>query len=124
MKATHGLTLIELMVVVAILSIISAIAVPAYTGYIRTGLESECLNEIAAIRLAEEEYFLQFNAYIPASANATAIRTNSNNLYIPSTAVTAATANCTFAVSTAAGYTITATGTNKLPATYTKVVPK
>jgi len=117
-----GLTLIELMVTLAILATISAIAIPAYNGYIKTSYRSECQNEVAAIKLAQEEFFLENNEYFPAgtgtSSGVTTIETASGNLYKSSytTAAKLAAANCTYAVTSAAGptYTVTATGANKL----------
>jgi len=61
-KAT-GFTLVELMIVIAILGIVSAIAIPAYTGYIETARMTEAKNNIAALKLAEEEFFLENNQY-------------------------------------------------------------
>ena len=60
-----GFTLFELMIAVAIIAILSAIAIPAYNGYITSGRLSECANEIAAIKLAEKQYFLENNRFFP-----------------------------------------------------------
>ena len=69
MKNNTGFTLIELMIVIAILGIISAIAIPAYTGYLATARLAEAKNNIAALKLAEEEYFLENNSYFFDTSN-------------------------------------------------------
>lgn len=51
-KASKGFTLIELMIVIAILAILLALAIPAYQNYSIRASNSECVNLIASIKLA------------------------------------------------------------------------
>lgn len=71
MKIKNGFSLIELMIVIAILGIVAAVAIPSYQGYISGARLTEAQNNIAAIKLAEEEYFLENNTYFFTSATGT-----------------------------------------------------
>ncbi|HHL45433.1 MAG TPA: prepilin-type N-terminal cleavage/methylation domain-containing protein [Gammaproteobacteria bacterium] len=58
-----GFTLIELMIVVAILAIVTTIAVPAYTGYVKTAQRTEGWNNLNGLQLALEEYYIENGKY-------------------------------------------------------------
>jgi type IV pilus assembly protein PilA len=57
-KLEQGFTLIELMIVVAIIGILAAIAIPAYQDYTVRAQVSEGMNLAAAAKAAVSEYFL------------------------------------------------------------------
>lgn len=104
-----GFTLVELMVTIAILAVVASIAIPAYNGYIKTGYKSECHNEMASIKLAESEYFLDNNVYFKGN-DVGELKTNSGGIYQPSSTALSADTNCTYSVLVSTtNYQITAT---------------
>jgi len=68
MKKQQGFTLIELMIVVAIIGILAAIAIPAYQDYTIRAQVSEGLNLSGAAKAAVTEYF-QDQGTFPNSNN-------------------------------------------------------
>ena len=52
-----GFTLIELMVTIAIVAIISSVAIPAYSDYVRRGQLPEAFSQLSDYRVKMEQYY-------------------------------------------------------------------
>lgn len=63
MKQSRGFTLIEVMIVVAIVAILAAVAVPAYTDYVLRGKMTEAFNNLGAFRVQMEQYYQDNRKY-------------------------------------------------------------
>ena len=69
-KHAAGFTLIELMIVIAIVAILVALAVPAYTDYTIRSKVAECINQAAVPKLAISEYAQTTGTAPPDAATA------------------------------------------------------
>jgi type IV pilus assembly protein PilE len=108
--AGRGFTLIEVMIVVAIVAILAAVALPAYGDYVRRGQLPEAFAGMSDLRVKMEQYYQDNRNYgaaqcadtgPPSWSNGTGTLTYSGSQFF------------TFACArtdTGQGYTITATG--------------
>jgi type IV pilus assembly protein PilE len=62
-RKMRGVTLVELMVVIVIIGILAAVAVPSYRRYLIRSQRSEAKISLLAVQAAEEKFYLQNNAY-------------------------------------------------------------
>lgn len=103
MRRQQGFTLLELMIVVAVIAILATIALPTFSEYIRKGKRSEGAATIGDIQLREERYRADNPTYgsmtdlFGTAALATSF--NSNKQYY----------SVSVASNTATGYIVTAT---------------
>ena len=101
-----GLTLIEILIAVAIVSILASIALPAYRDYVLRGKLTDAQSQLNATRVRLEQYFQDNRSYPPQCGGTAA--------GLP--AFTLPTATSYFTVTCGAGatagqtYTLTATG--------------
>lgn len=58
-----GFSLLELLTSVAIIGILTAVAIPVYSGYIRNAHSSVIKDQLRAVHLQQQEYFSMYNRY-------------------------------------------------------------
>ena len=106
MRRPSGFTLIELMIVVGIVAILSAVAIPAYSDYVIRSRVIDGVAPLASLQVKMEQFFQDRRTYVGACDSASVA---------PLPPFTSAS-NFGFACSGlgAAGYTVTATGQNSM----------
>ena len=87
MMKQKGFTLIELMIVVAIIGILAAIAIPAYQDYTVRSKVTEAVAGMSAAKVAISEYF-QSQGSMPQSTSSAGITTDIQSKYLNSVAYT------------------------------------
>ena len=107
--AVSGFTLVELMIVVAIIGVLSAVAIPAYQQSVRSGGRAEAQSLLLQVAANQERFYSDNNSYSananPLSTPAVATLTSEAGLYQVAVAACAAgtIANCFVATATPQG---------------------
>lgn len=104
MRRHTGFTLIEVMIVVAIVAILSAIAIPSYSEYVIRSRLTEGVAALSGMRVKMEQFFQDNRTYAGACAAGTVATPPGN---IPNFDITCPTANGT-------SYVVKADGKDKL----------
>ena len=65
-KRSRGFTLIELMIVVAIIGVLASVAIPSFINYQLSSKRTEAYANLSALAKAQKSYFAEFNDFVPA----------------------------------------------------------
>ncbi len=74
-RKQQGFTLIELMIVVAIIGILAAIAIPAYQDYTVRAKVGEGINALAPAKMAVSEFYIS-SGWMPSLTVSAAVNTS------------------------------------------------
>jgi type IV pilus assembly protein PilA len=62
-RARNGFTLIELLIVVVVIGILAAIAIPKFSSVKQKGFRTQAIADLTSLRTAEETFFTDSNRY-------------------------------------------------------------
>ncbi len=108
-RKSSGFTLVELLVVMVIAAILAAVAIPAYSNYVRKARRTDAKSALLDMASLEERYFSVNNSYSSTATDlgyaAFPVTVGSGYYTIAAPTIVAAT------TAAAATYTLTATAT-------------
>jgi prepilin-type N-terminal cleavage/methylation domain-containing protein len=119
-KTRKGFTLIELLIVVVIIGILAAIAIPKFANTKEKAYLASMKSDLRNMATTEESYFADFQIYVSGTASNLAGGTATINGFVPSAGVTV-----TAAATGGTGWSATAThsATAKTCAIFVGVAP-
>jgi len=107
-QVQKGFTLIELMIVVAIIGILAAVAIPAYSNYTKKAKFTEVVQATQALKTAVESCASDQGSLTPCYANTQGIPSDSTTVF--SSATTAVVGKYVAAVTVGSGANTTGSG--------------
>jgi type IV pilus assembly protein PilE len=118
MGQARGFTLIELMIAIAVIGILSAIAYPSYTDYVRRGQLAEAFANLSDFRVRMEQYYQDNRSYANGANCGAAAVPGGNAKYF----TYACALNTTAGAPAGQSYTVTATGASSNTAGFTYTI--
>jgi type IV pilus assembly protein PilE len=101
-RKSSGFTLIELMIVVAIIGVLASIAIPNYTEYVTRSKITEAVSELSSYRVRMEQWFQDNRSYQDTAGTACGATAATGLKYF----------SLTCSAPTTTTYTVTATATD------------
>lgn len=102
MRKRHGFTLVEIMIVVAIIGLLAAIAIPSFLKARESARRTACINNLRNIDAAKDQYALEFGGtetWTPSYSNCAIYIKDTNKCFCPAAMDTARSFEPSYSIS-------------------------